>query len=92
MRIRVFQSGRVNPLIAAVLVIVALGLLLALVIFGLTLLAGLTLVGGAWLLGRRIARRLRGEPPRAPTFPTLDPSREVFSPEELPPDRQLPPT
>ncbi|CAN5257228.1 hypothetical protein BH23GEM2_BH23GEM2_16570 [soil metagenome] len=88
MHIRIFRLNVRNPLIGAVLLIAAIGFLLAAVAFGLTLLVGGVAVGAVALLVRRALRFGRGEP--QPIEP-LDSAQEVFPPaekrERLPADR-----
>jgi hypothetical protein len=73
-----------------VLLVAALGFLLAAVVFGLTLLAAAIAVGGVALIARRILRIGR---PRAQVLEPLDSSQEVFPPvrdgERLPPSPPL---
>ncbi len=87
MSIRIFRLSVRNPLIGAVLLIAAVGFLLAAVAFGLTLLVGAVAVGAVALLVRRILRFGRPEP--LPLEP-LDSAQEIFPPEKrerLPSDR-----
>lgn len=88
MHIRIFRLNVRNPLIGAVLIITAIGFLLAAVAFGLTLLVGGVAVGAVALLVRRALRFGRGE--RQPLEP-LDSNQEVFpsspSRDRLPSDR-----
>jgi hypothetical protein len=86
MSIRIFRLSVRNPLIGAVLLIAAVGFLIAAVAFGLTLLVGAVAVGAVALLVRRILRLGRREP--QPLEP-LDSAQEVFPAEKrqrLPPD------
>lgn len=75
MHIRIFRLNVRNPLIGAVLLIAAIGFLLAAVAFGLTLLVGAVAVGAVALLVRRVLRFGRREP--QPLEP-LDSALEVF--------------
>lgn len=79
MHIRIFRLNVRNPLIGAVLLIAAVGLLLAAVVFGLTLLVGAVAVGAVALFVRRILRF--GRPERQPLEP-LDSAQEVFPAEK----------
>jgi hypothetical protein len=81
MHIRIFRLNMRNPLVGVVLLIAAVGFLLAAVVFGLTLLIGAVALGGVALLARRILRFGRREPP---ALEPLDSGQEVFPPASTP--------
>lgn len=77
MHVRIFRLNVRNPLIGALLLLVALAFVIAAVVFGLTLLVGAVALGGVALLARRILRFGRREPAKPQP---LDAAQEVFPP------------
>lgn len=75
-----------NPLVGALILVVALGLLALVLALGVTVGVALAVLGGATLLGRRLlGRRAPATPPAA-----LDVGREVFPPPSSVDARRLP--